>query len=134
VVAAGSAGTLLALAAVVVGLGAAAGAPARGRSLAALRTMGLTGAQARAVSLGELLPPVLGAAVVGSGLGAVVAALVRAPLELELLTGQFGAPALVVPWAAPLVAVPLVLVVLVVVGVESSLRRRERLGQVLRVG
>ncbi|QXG77725.1 hypothetical protein KUM42_09625 [Modestobacter sp. L9-4] len=133
-VAAGSAGALLVLAAAVVGLGAAAGAPARGRSLATLRTLGLTGRQARAISLGELLPPVVVAALAGSALGTAVAGLVRAPLALRLLTGQFGPPALVVPWAVPLVAVPLVLVVLAVVAVESSARRRERLGEVLRVG
>ena len=133
-VAAGSAGALLVLAAAVVGLGAAAGAPARGRSLATLRTLGLTGRQARAISFGELLPPVVVAALVGSALGTAVAGLVRAPLALRLLTGQFGPPALVVPWAVPLMGVPLVLVVLAVVAVESSARRRERLGEVLRVG
>jgi putative ABC transport system permease protein len=81
-----------------------------------------------------LLPPVLLASVVGTGLGASVAGLVVAPLELHRVTGQPSVPALVVPWWAPGAIVPLVLTVAAVVAVESSRRRRERLGEVLRVG
>ena len=133
-VAAGSAVVLLVLGVAGLLLGAAAGAPQRGRTLATLRTLGLTGAQARRISLGELLPPVLAASLAGTGLGIVVAGLVRTPLELRLLTGQAAAPDLVVPaWVAAGV-LPLVLAVLAVVAVESSARRRERLGEVLRVG
>lgn len=137
-VAVGSAVVLLLLAAAGVLLAATAGAPARGRTLATLRTLGLTGRQARRVSLGELLPPVLLTVLAGTGLGAGVAALVRAPLELQLLTGGAGAPQLVLPPVVLLgllvvLAVPLVLVVVAVVAVESSARRRERLGEVLRV-
>lgn len=133
-VAIGSAATLLVLGVVVVWLGAAHSSPQRGRTLATLRTLGLTGGQARRITLGELLPPVLAAGLLGTGLGVVVAGLVRAPLELRLLTGQAEAPALVVPWAVLGGLVPLVLAVLAVVAAESSARRRERLGQVLRVG
>ncbi|GAB4081026.1 ABC transporter permease [Modestobacter muralis] len=136
--AAGAAGALALLAGAVVLLGAAGGAPARGRALATLRTLGLTSRQARRISLGELLPPVLLAALAGTGLGTGVAALVRAPLELQLLTGGAAAPALAVPGAALLglallVTVPLAALVGAVAGVESSARRRERLGEVLRV-
>ena len=138
-VAAGAAGALLLLAAATALLAATAGAPARGRVLATLRTLGLTGGQARRISLGELLPPVLLSVLAGAALGTAVAALVREPLGLQLLTGGADAPELVVP-AVVLCGVVLVLaallalVVLGVVAVESSARRRERLGEVLRVG
>jgi putative ABC transport system permease protein len=118
----------------VVLLGAETSAPERGRTLATLRTLGLTGRQVRRITVGELLPPVLLASVVGTGLGASVAGLVVAPLELHRVTGQPSVPALVVPWWVPGAIVPLVLTVAAVVTVESSRRRRERLGEVLRVG
>ncbi|SDQ70456.1 FtsX-like permease family protein [Quadrisphaera sp. DSM 44207] len=132
--AAASAGVLVLLAVLVVVVGAAATAPGRATALAALRTLGVDGAQARRIALGELLPPVLLASAVGVGLGALLARAVTGPLQLRLLTGQPEAPDLVLPWwtAAPAAAV--VLAVVVVVVVESSVRRRERLGQVLRVG
>jgi putative ABC transport system permease protein len=115
----------------VVLLGAETSAPERGRTLA---TLGLTGRQVRRITVGELLPPVLVATVVGTGLGAFVAGLAVALPELRRVTGQPWVPALVVPWWAPGAIVPLVLTVAAVVAVESSRRRRERLGEVLRVG
>jgi len=133
-VAAGSAAVLLLMAGLAALLGAAAGAPARGRTLAVLRTQGLTGRQARRITRGELLPPVLLAALTGAGVGTGVAALLRTSLEVGLLTGRGGTPELVVPGAVLLVLVPLVLAVGAVVATESATRRRERLGQVLRVG
>ena len=129
-----SALTLGVLGVLVVLLGAQVGAPERGRSLATVRTLGLTGRQARAVTSAELLPPVLLAGVVGAGLGVLTAALLTAPLELQRITGQTQQPPVVVPWWLPAAVLPLVLAVGAVVALESSLRRRERLGEVLRVG
>ena len=50
------------------------------------------------------------------------------------MTGQAADPALAVPWWAAGPPLALVATVAVVVAVESSARRRLRLGQVLRVG
>ena len=130
----GSAVVLVALAVLVVVLAAQAGGPDRRRTLATVRTLGLSGRQVRRVSAGELLPGVLLGTVGGGALGMLVAWLVRAPLELQRVTGQTTAPALVVPWWTPAVVLPLLLAVAGVVALESSLRRRERLGEVLRVG
>lgn len=125
---------LLALVALVVVVAAATGAPARGATLARLRTLGLTRREVHAVTAGELAPPALLACATAVGVGALVAAVCTAPLGLRLLTGQAAEPSPVVPWwsAAPVLVAGVTVVV--VVAVESSLRRRERLGEVLRVG
>lgn len=125
---------LVALAVLVVVLAAATSAPQRGVTLANLRTLGLDGRAARAVTAGELLPGGLLASVGGVGLGVLLAALVTGPLALRLVTGQPTDPQVAfTPWVA---AAPVVVLatVAVLVLVESSVRRRERLGQVLRVG
>lgn len=132
--AAAATATLLVLAALVVVLAAATSAPARGLTLATLRTLGLGGRDARLVTAGELLPGTLLAAVGGAVLGALVTVVVVGPLALRLVTGQPTDPVPVwSAWAAAPVAVVAVTTVVLVVA-ESSLRRRERLGEVLRVG
>ncbi|GGM65677.1 ABC transporter permease [Dactylosporangium sucinum] len=126
---------LLLLALLALALGAAAGAPDRWQTLTRLRTLGLRPRDARWVAVGELLPPVLLAAVGGPLLGALLAWLVAGPLDLRLLTAQDTAPALVLPWwslAAVAAALPVALAV--VVPVESALRRRQRMSEVLRAG
>ena len=117
-----------------VGLGAAVGAPARGEMLARLRTLGLQPRQARRVAFGELLPPVAGAAIGGLVIGVLLVRDSIGRLALRLITGQAADPDLVVPWLTVVPLLLLVAAVVVVVAVESSLRRRERLGQVLRAG
>ncbi|MCC2335420.1 FtsX-like permease family protein [Cellulomonas wangsupingiae] len=126
--------TLLALAALVVVLAASTTAPQRGVTLATLRTLGLDGSDARLVTAGELLPGSLLASVGGAALGTALTAVVVGPLALRLVTGQptDPTPALSLWAAAPPLVVGLTVAVLVVA--ESSLRRRERLGEVLRVG
>lgn len=125
---------LVLLAVLMVVLGASASAPERGAMLATLRTTGLGRGQVTRIAIGELLPPVLAAGGTGIGLGVLLAGLVAGPLELRLVTGQSVDPALAVaPWVLLPVAA-LVLVVMAVVAAESSLTRRERLGQVLRAG
>ncbi|MDM7854987.1 FtsX-like permease family protein [Cellulomonas alba] len=121
------------LAAVVVVLDAAATAPDRARSLATARVLGLRGRDAARVATGELLPPTLVAAVGGVLLGVLLVGAIVAPLALRLVTGQAGDPGVVLPWWAVVPVALLTATVVAVVAVESSARRRERLGQVLRV-
>ncbi|MFC5833658.1 FtsX-like permease family protein [Nonomuraea insulae] len=130
-----SAATLLALGLLGLALGAAAGAPERWQTLTRLRTLGLRPREARWVAAGELLPPVLVAAVGGPLLGVLLARPMLDSLALGLLTGQAAGPALVLPWwRLGLVAVALSAAVAVVVPIESALRRRRRLSEVLRAG
>ncbi|MBO9555154.1 FtsX-like permease family protein [Cellulomonas sp.] len=122
-----------ALAATVVVLDAAASAPGRARSLATARVLGLRGRASARVAAGELLPPTLVAAAGGVLVGAALVGVLVGPLALRLVTGQTGDPAVVLPWWAVAPVGLVAVTVLVVVAVESSARRRERLGQVLRV-
>ncbi|MEU1589105.1 ABC transporter permease [Micromonospora sp. NPDC005710] len=130
-----AAAVLLALGLLGLVLAAAAGASERWRTLTRLRTLGLRPRDARWVAAGELLPPVVVTAVCGPLLGALLARLTLGPLDLRLLTGQATDPAAVLPWwLLGLVSVALLAVVATVVPVESALRRRDRLGEVLRAG
>lgn len=128
------AGVLAVLGVLVVVLAAAGGSGDRGRTLATLRAVGVTSRQAWRIALGELAPPVLVASAVGVVAGAGIARLLGAALDLRLLTGQAEDPVVVVPWWVAVPVPLLVLVAGVVVSVEASARRRERLGQVLRIG
>lgn len=132
--AAAASGVLLLLAVLVVVLAAATTAPQRGTTLATLRTLGLGGRAARLVTAGEILPGTLLAVAGGTGLGVLLALAATGPLALRLVTGQpADPPPVVTGWVAgPPVVVVLTVAALVVA--ESSLRRRERLGEVLRVG
>src|SRR5690606_19681814 len=126
--------TLVVLAALALVLAAATSARERGETLARLRTLGLDGRSAWMVTAGELLPPALVAALGGVAVGVGLARGTLGPLGLRLVTGQAADPVLVIPWWA---AGPVLLAVgalAVVVAVESSRRRRERLGLVLRAG
>ncbi|MEO3743099.1 FtsX-like permease family protein [Plantactinospora sp. B5E13] len=130
-----SAAVLLALGLLGLTLAAAAGASERWQTLTRLRTLGLRPRDARWVAAGELLPPVVVAAVCGPLLGALLAHLTLGPLDLRLLTGQAADPAAVLPWwMLGLVGVALLAAAATVVPVESALRRRDRLGEVLRAG
>ncbi|MFC6083945.1 FtsX-like permease family protein [Sphaerisporangium aureirubrum] len=130
-----SAATLLALGLLGLALGAAASAPDRWQTLTRLRTLGLRPRDARWVAAGELLPPVVVAALAGPLLGVLLANLTFAPLELRLLTGQAADPAPVLSWwTLGLLTVTPLVAVAVVVPIESARRRRRRLGEVLRAG
>jgi putative ABC transport system permease protein len=130
-----AAATLLALGLLGFALGAAATAPERWRTLARLRTLGLRPRDTHRVAAGELLPPVLAAAVFGPLLGLSVVWLGFGPLSLRLITGQSAAPATVVPWwALGALALVLLLALLVVVPAEGAVRRRQGLSDVLRTG
>jgi putative ABC transport system permease protein len=130
-----AAATLLALGLLGLTLGADAGAPERWQTLTRLRTLGLRPRDARRVAARELLPPVAVAAVGGPLLGVLLAHLTLGPLALRVLTGQDADPATVLPWwRLGLVTVAFLAAVAVVVPVESALRRRRRLSEVLRAG
>ncbi|MEV7623798.1 ABC transporter permease [Actinoplanes sp. NPDC089786] len=128
------AGTLAALGLLGFALGAAAGAPERWATLGRLRTLGLRLSETRTVAAGELLPPVLLAAVGGPLLGVLLAYLTFGSLALRLLVGWDTDPATTVPWL-PLGVLALVFVAAVPVAgfVEATLRRRQGLGELLRV-
>ncbi|MEU4335526.1 FtsX-like permease family protein [Micromonospora lupini] len=130
-----AAAVLLALGLLGLMLAAAAGASERWQTLTRLRTLGLRPRDARWVAAGELLPPVVVAAVCGPLLGVLLARLMLGPLDLRLLTGQAADPGAVLPWwLLGLVSVALLAAAATVVPVESALRRRDRLSEVLRAG
>jgi putative ABC transport system permease protein len=130
-----AAGTLLALGVLGFALGAAASAPERWETLARLRTLGLRPRDTHRVAAAELLPPVLAAAVCGPPLALLMVRLAFGPLALRTLTGQIADPLTAVPWWLLGVTAGVLLGALVaVVATESTLRRRRRLGDVLRAG
>ncbi|GIE07810.1 FtsX-like permease family protein [Paractinoplanes durhamensis] len=130
-----AAGTLLLLGMLGFALSAASSAPARWETLARLRTLGLRPRDTHRVAAGELLPPVLVAAIGGPLLGLLLVKLTFGPLALRTLTGQLADPATTVPWWLLGVAAVLLLGTLVaVVAAEAALRRHLRLGDVLRAG
>ena len=107
----------------------------RGRTLSALRTLGLDARTARAMTFGELAPLALAAVLAGTAIGIAVPWVLTGALGLDLLTGHPAAAALQVTWVPIVGATVVVLGALAVaVGVESAVRRRDRLGEVLRVG
>ncbi|MEV0255646.1 hypothetical protein AB0H82_15475 [Streptomyces sp. NPDC050732] len=124
---------LLALLALVLEL--LLSAPARGRTTAYLRTLGLGGRAAAALHLLQLLPLVLAAVVGGVALGLVLPALLGPALDLREFTGGPTAPDRHVDalFTAALSA-GLCVLVAAAVGVESRLGRRRGLGAVLRLG
>jgi len=124
---------LAALAVLVTVLGVASEAPGRGSGLAALRVLGLDRGRTWQVALGEVAPPVVLGAAAGLGVGLALVPAVSGALALRLVTGQVADPLVVVPGWVGASAALVLLTVLVAVAVESSARRRERLGQVLRV-
>ncbi|WP_055551031.1 FtsX-like permease family protein [Streptomyces kanamyceticus] len=124
---------LLALLALVLEL--LLSAPARGRTTARLRTLGLGGRATSALHLLQLLPLVLAAVAGGVVLGLTLPALLGPALDLREFTGGPAAPAshTDVLFTAALGA-GLCVLVAAAVGVETWLGRRRGLGAVLRLG
>ncbi len=124
---------LLALLALVLEL--LLSAPARGRTAARLRTMGLGDRQTAALHLVQLLPMVLAAVVGGTALGLALPSLLGPALDLGEFTGGPGDPDL---HADALLTLVLgggcAALVLGAVVVETWLGRRRGLGALLRVG
>ena len=69
-----------------------------GRDLGIISRRASSARDAHRVAGGELLPPVLFAAVLGPLLGVLLVEFCFGPLALRLLTGQSEDPATVVPW------------------------------------
>ena len=130
-----AAGVLAVLAVLAVVLVVVATSRERGRTVSALRTLGMDLRTARRATLGELAPLVVGGLVGGCAIGLGLPALIGGSLGLRRLTGEPRGTSVELTWwpVAAAVAV-LVLAVLVAVVVEQATRRRDSLGQVLRVG
>lgn len=123
------------LAAVTLVLTVVATAPERGRTLSALRTLGLDARGARLVTLGELSPLVLSAMLAGGLIGVAVPVALTSALGLRRVTGELGTTALTFTPQPFVLAVGVAAAALVVsVVAEAAVRRRDRLGDVLRVG
>ncbi|MGY4643538.1 FtsX-like permease family protein [Cellulomonas sp. URHB0016] len=121
---------VVALALTVVGT-----ARERARTVSALRTQGLAARTAGALTFGELAPLAVTAVLLGSAIGMGVPWVLAGALGLDLLAGAPGAAVLHVDWRPVAgAAVVVLLALLVAVLVESVVRRRDQLGQVLRVG
>lgn len=128
-------GALAAYAALALVLLVAATSRERGRALSALRTLGLDARTGSLLTFAELAPLAVAAIVAGTAIGVAVPWLTSAALGLELATGGYGPPVLRIGWWPLLGAVVTVTVALVVtVLVEGAVRRRDKLGEVLRVG
>jgi putative ABC transport system permease protein len=106
----------------------------RTRALAYLRTLGVTGRQALALTVMEHLPPVLLALIPGVAVGIAVAVLCQPGLGLDAFVGATGVP-LFVDWPSiALMAVALIAVVAVAVAGGTWISSRARVSQALRAG
>ncbi|BCJ46505.1 membrane protein [Actinoplanes ianthinogenes] len=123
-----------ALSLTAVALAVLTGAPARGRTLSRLRTMGLSPRQGRRLLIFEILP-LIGVAVLAGGLaGFVLPALIGPALGLSGFTSGVTAGITLDPWFAGGVLVVAAFAVLAALVVENIANRRLRLGTVLRLG
>ena len=96
--AAASCALLLVLGLLGVALAAATDAPARATSIGRLRALGASDRDLRRTLLGELVAPVLVAAVTGLAVGVGCAHAALGALSLETLTAAPGPPPPAVPW------------------------------------
>jgi putative ABC transport system permease protein len=127
-----SSAVLLLFAVLGLALAASADAPDREASLGRLRSLGLPDRDLRRLLTGEVVTPVLVAALVGLALGAACARLTFGSLSLDLITGQQASPHPVVPWWTALAAVVLVVGAVIVTAVEWRRLRRRPLAELLR--
>lgn len=123
------------LSALAVVLALVVTAPARGRLLSRLRTLGLSPRQAQALAVWEVAPLAVTSLVAGVLLGLGVPAVVAPAVDLRAFTGGSGAPPYTVdPVAVAAVAAGFVGFVAAAVAGTVAANRRLRLGAVLRVG
>ncbi|PVU83541.1 hypothetical protein DDP54_11690 [Cellulomonas sp. WB94] len=134
---------LLAVAALVLALYAAvalvltvvATSTERGRTLSSLRTLGLDRGDTWRITLGELAPLTTSGVLAGALIGLGVPLALGGALGLNHLTGEVRDATVAVTAGPFLLAIGASLVALAVsVVVEAVVRRRENLGEVLRVG
>ncbi|WP_436520223.1 FtsX-like permease family protein [Actinoplanes sp. HUAS TT8] len=123
-----------ALSLTAVALAVLTGAPARGRTLSRLRTMGLSPGQGRRLLVFELVPLIAVAVVAGGLAGFALPALIGPALDLGGFTAGVAAGITLDPWFAGGVLALAVLAVIAALAVENVANRRLRLGTVLRVG
>lgn len=108
-------------------------APARGRLVAVLRTLGTSARDARRLVTWELVPLAAVALVIGTALGLALPHLVVATVDLSVFTGQ-ASPAVVYDWPRlALVLAGVIAVIGLTLLVASTLARRFSLS-VLRIG
>ncbi|GIF05580.1 ABC transporter permease [Actinoplanes siamensis] len=117
-----------------VALAVLTGAPARGRTLSRLRTMGLSPGQGRRLLVFELVPLIAVAVVAGGLAGFALPALIGPALDLGGFTAGVSAGTSLDPWLAGGVLALAVLAVIVALALENVANRRLRLGTVLRLG
>jgi len=126
-------GGALAAAAVIITMVIAG--PTRGRLFSQLRTLGLSGRQARGLATWELAPLAVTAVVSGCLLGLAIPWLLLPSIDLRGLTGGSSQPGMSVDWMLVGGAVgAFVLVAILAMSIAVASSRRLRLGTVLRVG
>jgi putative ABC transport system permease protein len=121
----------------LIGLLAAAlaGSRERRRSLALLRTLGMSSRLGWWLALTELAPLVLTAVIGGVAAGIGIVLVLGPALGLETLAGGVLPPSLsIAPWVIIGVAVAAVALSMAAILTEVVAHRRDRLGDVLRVG
>lgn len=110
-------------------------APSRGRLLAQLRTLGLTGRQGEGLVAWETAPVAVASLVSGLLVGVTLPWLIIGGLDLSALTGGRSQPSIVVPYGYLLALLAaFVAVVAAAVGGSVLAVRRLRPASVLRVG
>ncbi len=125
-------GTALAL--LAVGFTVIADAAGRGRMLSRLRTLGMSAAHGRRLLVYELVPLVVVAAVVGTVVGALLPQLLGPTLGLSAFVPDVALPQRLDPLVVGGVLALVVLGLVAGLVVESLVNRRQRLGEVLRLG
>jgi putative ABC transport system permease protein len=125
-----------ALAAAAAVLGLAAGERSRAYGLSILRTLGLTTRQTAAMTVADVVPTTIVAALAGIAVGSGVGAVTAGAIDLRMLSGTVSADTGVVVDVAgvSLAAAGVLAVVLAAIVVTVIMRRRTRLGSVLRAG
>lgn len=110
-------------------------APSRGRLLAQLRTLGMTGRQGEGLVAWETAPVAIASLTAGLILGVTLPRLILGGVDLTALTGGRAQPSIVVPYGL-LLALLAAFVVVVAAAVGGSVLavRRLRPATVLRVG
>lgn len=126
-----AAGLIAALLAVALAL--VVDAPARGRALSLLRTMGLSMRQARVVLFVELVPLVAAAVLTGAAVGAALPILLAPALGLTAFTAGVPIAYQFEPTTAGVLAGLCAALVIAGVLTEAAANRRLGLGAVLRV-
>ncbi|WP_033342031.1 FtsX-like permease family protein [Catenuloplanes japonicus] len=133
VLASGAIGGLL-LVLLAVAITVTADAPARGRSLSRLRTMGLSTAQSRGLLLIELLPLVAAAVLTGTAVGVILPWLIAPALGLTAFTEGLPAPVRLDPVLAAALPPATLLILLTALLAEDRANRTLHLGALLRLG